>query len=91
MDPRVQKVVTRLREEFRDEPSLDEMAQFVNLSQSRLRYLFKRETGMPPAHYLRAFRLERAKELLETSHWSTRRIAELAGLGSRASRSGAHD
>jgi YesN/AraC family two-component response regulator len=84
MDPRVQKVVTRLREEFREEPSLDEMAQFVNLSQSRLRYLFKRETGMPPAHYLRAFRLERAKELLETTFLSVKVIISTIGVNDQS-------
>ena len=84
MDPRVQKVVTRLREEFREEPSLDEMAQFVNLSQSRLRYLFKREIGMAPAHYLRAFRLERAKELLETTFLSVKVIISTIGVNDQS-------
>ena len=84
MDARVQKVVTRLRAEFREEPSLDEMAQFVNLSQSRLRYLFKREIGMPPAHYLRAFRLERAKELLETTFLSVKVIISTIGANDQS-------
>ena len=66
MDPRVEKVVTLMRAEFHRESSLSEMAQFVNLSPSRLRYLFKSEVGMPPTRYLKAFRMQRAKELLET-------------------------
>ena len=84
MDPRVQKVVTRLREEFRQEPSLGEMAQLVNLSLSRLRYLFKRETGVAPGHYLRAFRLARAKELLETTFLSVKEIISTIGVNDQS-------
>ena len=73
MDLRVEKVITRLKEEFRQDSSLSEMAQVVNLSPSRLRYLFKKETGVAPGHYLRAFRLEQAKELLETTFLASKR------------------
>ena len=69
-----------MREEFRREPSLGEMAQFVNLSQSRLRYLFKREVGIAPGHYLRAFRLAHAKELLETTFLSVKEIISTIGV-----------
>jgi YesN/AraC family two-component response regulator len=84
MDPRVQKVVTRLKEEFRQEPSLSEMAQVVNLSPSRLRYLFKKETGTAPGHYLRTFRLERAKVLLETTFLSVKEIIGSIGVNDQS-------
>jgi YesN/AraC family two-component response regulator len=80
MDPRVQKVITLMREEFRREPSLSEMAQSVNLSPSRLRYLFRNEVGVPPAQYLRAFRMERAKELLETTFLTVKQIRHSIGV-----------
>src|SRR5262245_12965711 len=80
MDPRVQKVISIMRETFHREPSLDEMAQSVNLSPSRLRYLFKMEVGIPPAQYLRAFRMERAKELLETTFLTVKQILHSVGL-----------
>src|SRR6266550_5782054 len=84
MDARVQKVVSRMREEFRQEPSLSEMAQVVNLSPSRLRYLFKKETGIAPGHYLRAFRLEQAKELLETTFLSVKEIIRCVGVNDQS-------
>src|SRR6266516_931885 len=84
MDPRVEKVVTRMREEFRQDSSLSEMAQVVNLSPSRLRYLFKRETGVAPGHYLRAFRLEQAKELLETTFLSVKEIIRSVGVNDQS-------
>ena len=80
MDPRVQKVVSLMEEEFHRESSLSEMAQFVNLSPSRLRYLFKTEIGMPPAQYLRAFRRQRARELLETTFLSVKEIIRRIGV-----------
>jgi len=84
MDPRVQKVVTLMREEFHRESSLNEMAQFVNLSPSRLRYLFKSEIGMPPAQYLKAFRMQRARELLETTFLSVKEIISSIGVNDQS-------
>jgi YesN/AraC family two-component response regulator len=80
MDPRVQKVIALMKEEFRRETPLREMAQSVNLSPSRLRYLFKNEVGMAPAQYLRAFRMKRARELLETTFLSVKEIRTSIGV-----------
>ena len=84
MDARVEKVVTRIREEFRQDPSLNEMAQVVNLSTSRLRYLFKKETGVAPGHYLRAFRLAQARELLENTFLSVKEIIRSVGVNDQS-------
>ena len=84
MDARVEKVVTQMRKEFRQDPSLRELAQVVNLSQSRLRYLFKKETGVAPGHYLRAYRLEQAKELLETTFLSVKEIIRSIGVNDQS-------
>jgi YesN/AraC family two-component response regulator len=73
-----------MRVGFREEPSLSEMAQIVNLSPSRLRYLFKREVGVAPGHYLRKFRLERAKELLETTFLSVKEIITRIGVNDQS-------
>lgn len=84
MDARVEKVVTRMREEFRRDPSFSEMAEVVNLSPSRLRYLFKKETGVAPAHYLKTFRLEQAKELLKTTFLSVKEIIRSVGVNDQS-------
>ena len=59
---------------------MSEMAQVVNLSPSRLRYLFKREMGIAPGHYLRTLRLEQAKKLLETTFLSVKEIITSIGV-----------
>jgi AraC-like DNA-binding protein/CheY-like chemotaxis protein len=84
MDPRVEKVITRMREEFGRDPSLSEMAQVVNLSPSRLRYLFKQETGVPPGQYLRTFRLEQARRLLENTFLSVKEILRSVGVNDQS-------
>ncbi|HEX9919470.1 MAG TPA: helix-turn-helix domain-containing protein, partial [Pyrinomonadaceae bacterium] len=43
-------------------------------------HLFKAETGSSPARYLKALRLERARELLETTFLSVKEIRALVGF-----------
>ena len=45
---------------------------------------FRAETGMTPARYVELVRLDRAKQLLESTRFPLARIAERAGLGSAA-------
>ena len=69
-----------MREDVRGELSLTEFAQSVNLSVWRLCHIFKSDVGMPPIRYLRQLRMERAKDLLESSFLSVKEIAFQVGL-----------
>ena len=69
-----------MREDVRGELSLGEFAQSVNLSVWRLCHIFKSDVGMPPIRYLRLLRMERAKDLLESSFLSVKEIAFQVGL-----------
>ena len=69
-----------MREDVRGELSLAEFAQSVNLSVWRLCHIFKSDVGMPPMRYLRGLRMERAKDLLESSFLSVKEIAYRVGL-----------
>lgn len=69
-----------MREDVRGELSLSEFAQSVNLSVWRLCHIFKSDVGMPPMRYLRLLRMERAKDLLESSFLSVKEIAYRVGL-----------
>jgi len=81
MDQRISKVVELMRGNLYQELSLEALAQAVNLSPSRLHNVFKSETGMSPARYLKTLRLERAKELLEASFLSVKEIRVKVGIG----------
>ena len=69
-----------MREDVRGELSLSEFAQSVNLSVWRLCHIFKSDVGMPPIRYLRLLRMERARDLLESSFLSVKEIAFQVGL-----------
>jgi AraC-like DNA-binding protein len=69
-----------MRDDVRGELSLAELAQSVNLSAWRLCHIFKSDVGMPPIRYLKLLRMERAKQLLETSFLTVKEIAFRVGL-----------
>jgi AraC-like DNA-binding protein len=69
-----------MQDDVRGELSLAEFAQSVNLSVWRLCHIFKSDVGMPPIRYLRLLRMERAKNLLESSFLSVKEIAFKVGL-----------
>jgi AraC-like DNA-binding protein len=80
LDKRVEKIIEMMREDVRGELSLSEFAQSVNLSVWRLCHIFKSDVGMPPMRFLRLLRMERAKDLLESSFLSVKEIAYRVGL-----------
>jgi AraC-like DNA-binding protein len=80
LDKRVEKIIQMMREDVRGELSLSEFAHSVNLSVWRLCHIFKSDVGMPPIRYLRLLRMERAKDLLESSFLSVKEIAYQVGL-----------
>jgi transcriptional regulator GlxA family with amidase domain len=80
VDKRVEKIIQMMRDDVRGELSLAEFAQSVNLSVWRLCHIFKSDVGMPPIRYLRLLRMERAKDLLESSFLSVKEIAFRVGL-----------
>jgi len=80
MDPRVRTVITLIEADLYPETPLTALAQSVNLSPSRLRHLFKTETGMTPAQYLKRLRMESAKQLLETTFLSVKVITSRVGI-----------
>ena len=84
MDHRVQLTVALMQVDLRREQSLDELARRVNLSRSRLQHLFKAETGISPAQYLRGLRLNRARELLETSQLSIKQVMASVGISDKS-------
>jgi AraC-like DNA-binding protein len=61
LDKRVEKIIQMMREDVRNELSLSEFAQAVNMSVWRLCHIFKVDVGVTPIRYLRLLRMERAK------------------------------
>jgi transcriptional regulator GlxA family with amidase domain len=84
MDQRVQRVKTLIESNFDRDLSVSEMARFVDLSVSHLQHLFKSDLEQSPAQYVQALRLERARELLETSSLSVKQILIRIGVKDRS-------
>ena len=80
MDQRVQKTISLMKEHLHKGWPAGRLAKFVNLSPSRLHQLFKEETGLPPAKYLRLLRMKRAGELLETTYLSVKEVMAKVGV-----------
>jgi len=57
------------------------IAAILNLSVSRFRHLFKKETGKSIKQYQKMVRLERARELLENSFLRVKEITAIVGIG----------
>jgi AraC family transcriptional regulator len=69
-----------MRRDLRARFTLNDMARAVKLTSFHFCHLFKAETGSSPARYLKALRLDRARELLETTLLSVKEIRALVGL-----------
>ncbi len=84
MDYRVQLAIQLMKSDPARELSLDQIARLAELSPSRLRYLFKNETGLSPNGYLRMLRIELTKTLLETTSLTVKQIMIQVGVNDRS-------
>ena len=82
MDPRVRSAIHAMRAAAQHGRGVDlrELARSLNLSGSRLRHLFKAETGVSLMQYLRATRMEQARTLIETTFLSVKQVRAGVGL-----------
>ena len=80
MDRRVETALQLMKGNLQKKTGLSEIAACVNLSASRLSHLFKTETGVSPAKYLKHARMERARQLLETSFLSVKQVMVAVGI-----------
>lgn len=72
----IRYIAARYKEPFH----LDEMCRHFYLSRSYLYRIFKRETGISIQEYVMAYRINRAKELLETEQMPLVEVAAASGF-----------
>jgi transcriptional regulator GlxA family with amidase domain len=80
MDVRVQIVIVYLDSNLHQELTLNSLAHSLNISESRLRHLFKEEVGMCFIAYLKLLRMRKAKVLLETTLLRVKEIMPIVGV-----------
>lgn len=83
MDFRVRHAQRLIAEDLSRGLVLAEVARAVNLSERRLRHLFKAETGMTPARYLKSLRMRKAKELFDETFLNVKQVMFRVGVKDR--------
>src|SRR5580700_6373426 len=63
----VKRAIEFISKRYRDQPSIDQVAEHVGLSASHFQHVFKRWAGLTPKAFLQAITIERARELLRDS------------------------
>ena len=63
--------------------SVEVMAEFVNLSSSRFRHLFKTEAGITPSQYLKLLRMRKARDLVENTSLNIKEIMCRIGVNDK--------
>src|SRR5580693_1140664 len=79
MDPRVTVVIGVMHESLAHHVSIRMLSKIVNLSPTRLRQLFERDTARSPMQYLRELRMQRAEHLLTSTFLSVKEVAFCSG------------
>ena len=62
---RIEKAIVYLEENFRDQPNLQELAEYTNMSPFHFQRMFKRWAGISPKRFLQFLTIEHAKKLLD--------------------------
>lgn len=78
------RVRARLREEFRDSASLDELAALADRHPSHVTRAFRQEWGVTPGEYLRRVRLAEAIRLLRETEMPLSSVAYAAGFADQS-------
>ncbi len=84
MEPRIYRAIRLMTIDPDRKIPLDELAKSVNLSASRLRHLFKEETGSSLTQYRKAQRLQRARQLLENTFLNLKEVMHKTGFTDRS-------
>lgn len=76
----VEKAMTYICGHYTDSGlKVADIAEYLNISESRISVIFKKETGQTLIQYLTQVRIEKAKKLLKTSEYKVYEIAEMVG------------
>ncbi|HEX2945884.1 MAG TPA: AraC family transcriptional regulator [Clostridia bacterium] len=74
-----EKIHAFVAENYNKELSLEKVAEVVGLSPSYLSFIFKEISGMNFVDFINEYRLEKAKELLNSSSMTIAQVAEAVG------------
>lgn len=76
----VRRAIKYINENYKNEISLEDVAEHVYLSTVHMSRLFKKETGKNLMDYVNMVRIEKAKALLNTHKYKIYEVAEMVGF-----------
>lgn len=79
-DARIRRAMELVAERLTEPWAVETLASRVGLSRSRFAALFNSQVGQSPQAYIESTRLARAAQLLQSSAWQVRQIAEQVGF-----------
>ncbi len=79
-DDEIDKSIIHIKNNYRENYTLEELSKFVNLSPNYFVKKFKKRTGHSPIQFVKMIKLERAKFLLEQSSETVSAIMEQIGF-----------
>lgn len=79
---RIVKVITKLKNEFKESFSIQELAKFVGMSEASLYQNFKKVTSMSPLQFQKSLRLQEARQMLLTQNIEAAQVAFEVGYQS---------
>jgi transcriptional regulator GlxA family with amidase domain len=80
MDMRVKATINLMHKLLGERLSIRTLARNVNLSSTRLRQLFRKETGRSPQGFLKELRLMSAAQLLRNTFLSVKEVTSRTGI-----------
>lgn len=76
----ITKSIEYIKENYERNITLEEVAEYSQISKSYLSLLFKQETGINFSAFLTGYRVDKCKEYLRESHYKIYEIAERVGF-----------
>lgn len=83
-DERIEKVLSKMHQEFNRPIDIQAYASMCHLSKDRFIRAFKSYTGFPPYHYQLKIRIERAVDMLENTAYTVAECGEAVGFSDNA-------
>ena len=80
MDRRVEITISTIEEKLSQRFQIEGLAKQANISVSYLRHMFKSETGLTVAQYVKRVRMQHAEHLLANTFLSVKEVMNMVGI-----------
>ena len=77
---RLNQVLSYIEEHSAEHVSNSDLAEMMHLSEDRFGHLFRKNIGMAPQQYINEVRLQKAKELIQSSDHTITEISRIVGF-----------